>query len=160
MQVQEIMSRPAITIGPDTKIKAIAGLMREHHISGVPVVDDNGVLLGTVTELNLIARNAPVKQPYYLTVLSAVIPVGGEGYFHYKEQLRQTLATNASELMNDQVRTVTPTTSLEETMELMLHPENTLLPVIEHNKVVGVVTRTDLVRLIESLEMAPEETTS
>src|SRR4051794_13619873 len=124
MQVQEIMSSPAITVGPATKIQEIARIMREHHISGVPVVDKNGTLLGTVTELNLIARNAPIKQPYYLTVLSAVIPVGGEGYFHYKEQLRQTLATNASELMNEEVRTVTPATALEETMELMLHAEN------------------------------------
>ena len=160
MQVHEIMSSPAITVGPATKIQEIASIMREHHISGVPVVDENGVLLGTVTELNLIARNAPVKQPYYFTVLSAVIPVGMEGYFQYKEQLRQTLATNASELMNEEVRTVAPTTSLEETMELMLDPEHTLLPVVEHNKVIGVVTRTDLVRLIESLEMAPDETTS
>jgi CBS domain-containing protein len=158
MQVRDIMSSPAITVRPDTKIQEIATIMREHEISGVPVVNENGKLLGAVTELNLIARNAPVKQPHYITVLSAMIPVGIEGYFDYKEQLRQTLATNASELMSQEIRTVEPATPLEEAMEIMLNPENSMLPVVEQNRVIGVITRTDLVRLIEKLEMAPEET--
>ncbi len=158
MQVRDIMSSPAITVRPDTKIQEIASIMREHQISGLPVVDENGELLGKITELNLIARNAPVKQPHYITVLSAVIPVGIEDYFNYKEQLRQTLATNASELMDHEVHTIEPGVALEEAMEIMLHPEISMLPVIEQNKVIGVVTRTDLVRLIEKLEMAPEET--
>ncbi len=154
MQVRDIMSSPAITVRPDTKIQEIARIMREHQISGVPVVNENGELLGAITELNLIARNAPVKQPHYITVLSAMIPLGLEEYFDYKKQLRQTLATNASELMSQAIPTIQPETVLEEAMEIMLNPENSLLPVVEQNKVIGVVTRTDLVRLIEQLEMA------
>lgn len=158
MQVREIMSSPAITVRPETKIQEVARVMRENHISGVPVVDDSGALLGAVTELNLIARNAPLKQPHYLTVLSAMIPVNVNEYYAYKEQLRQTLARTASELMSEDVRTIEPTTPLEEAMEIMLDPENNMLPVIEQGKLIGVVTRTDLVRLIEQLEAVPDET--
>ncbi len=157
MQVQEIMSSPAITIGPEMRIQEVARIMRENQISGVPVVDADGVLLGAVTELSLIARNAPLKQPRYLAVLSAYIPLGIDEYYEYKEQLRQAMATNAGELMDTEVRTVEPTTTVEEALELMLNPENSSLPVIENDRVVGVVTRTDLVRLIETLEMAPED---
>lgn len=58
--------------------------------------------------------------------------------------------------MNSDVRTVEPSTTVEEALEIMLHPENTMLPVLENDRLVGVVTRTDLVRLIENLEAAPE----
>lgn len=156
MLVSEIMSSPAITVTPETTIQEVARIMGEHHISGVPVVDADGRLLGTVTEVNLIARNAPLKQPRYLAVLSAVIPVGLDDYYEYKQQLRQALATNARQLMNSDVRTVEPSTTVEEALEIMLHPENTMLPVLENDRLVGVVTRTDLVRLIENLEAAPE----
>ena len=133
--------------------------MRATHISGVPVVDEKGALLGTVTELNLIARSAPIKQPHYLTVLSALIPLDINEYREYKAQLRQTLATNASELMSQALNIVEPTMPLEEALEIMLEPENSLLLVVEQGRLIGVVTRTDLVRLIEQLEAAPEETT-
>jgi len=156
MLVQEIMSSPAITVTPETTIQEVARIMGEHHISGVPVIDADGRLLGTVTEVNLIARNAPLKQPRYLAVLSAVIPVGLDDYYEYKQQLRQALATNARQLMNSDVRTVEPSTTVEEALEIMLHPEHTMLPVLENDRLVGVVTRTDLVRLIENLEAAPE----
>ncbi len=157
MKVREIMSSPAITVRPETPIQEVARIMRENQISGVPVVDEQGRLLGAVTELDLIARHAPLKEPRYIAVLSAYIPVGLEEYRQYKEQLRQALAINAAQLMSEDIHTVTPDTELEEALELMLDPACTLLPVLEHGRVVGVVTRTDIVHLIEALEMGPEE---
>ena len=157
MQVRDIMSSPAITVAPDTEIRDVARIMREHQISGVPVVDANGKLLGAITELDLIARNAPLKEPQYIPVLSALIPVGLEEYRHYKEQLRQVLAINAHDLMSDVIRTVAPDTDIATALEMMLDPEQTMLPVVEQNQVIGVVTRTDMVRLIEELEMTPDQ---
>lgn len=157
MQVRELMSSPAITVSPTTQIREVARIMRGNVISGVPVVDDAGKLLGVITEMELIARNAPVHEPTYLAVLSALIPVNLEEYRQYKEQLRQALATNALELMRDEVETISPDASIEEALESMLNPEVTMLPVVEDGRVIGVVTRTDLVRLIETLEAAPDE---
>ena len=157
MLVREIMSSPVLTVSPSTEIRTVARLMREHVISGVPVVDASGNLLGLITELDLIARNAPLHEPSYIAVLSAMIPVSLEEYRNYKEQLRQVLAINAADLMRDEFKTVTPDTPVEAALEDMLNPEVTMLPVIEAGQLVGVVTRTDLVRLIEALEAAPEE---
>jgi CBS domain-containing protein len=157
MQVREIMSSPAITVSPTTEIRAVARTMREHVISGVPVVDEGGTLLGMITEMELIARNAPVQEPSYLAVLSALIPVNIEEYRQYKEQLRQALAITAADLMRDEVETIGPDELIEEALEAMLNPEVTMLPVVEDGRVIGVVTRTDLVRLIETLEAAPDE---
>jgi CBS domain-containing protein len=157
MQVREIMSSPAITVGPESEVRDVARLMREHQISGVPVVDNRNKLLGIITEIDLIARNAPLHEPHYIGVLSAVIPVNLAEYREYKEQLRQVLATSAGELMRSEVETITPDATTEQALERMLDPEITMLPVMEGETVIGVLTRTDLVRLLETLESAPVE---
>jgi CBS domain-containing protein len=157
MQVREIMSSPAITVSPTTEIREVARTMREHVISGVPVVDGRGTLLGVITEIQLIARNAPVHEPRYLAVLSAYIPINLEEHRQYKEQLRQAMAITAAELMEDDVATIRPDALIDEALEKMLDPEVTMLPVVEEGRVIGVVTRTDLMRLIEALEAAPDE---
>ncbi len=85
-----------------------------------------------------------------------MIPLSFERYREYKEQLRQALATNAEELMgvDDLERAVvSPDTPIEEALQRMMNPEITLLPVVEAGKVIGVVTRTDMVQLIEQLEL-------
>lgn len=156
MQVREIMSSPAITVSPATPVQEVARIMRENHISGMPVVNEAGELMGIVSELDLIARSAPLREPTYVTFLSAIIPLSFEKYREYKEQLRQTLATNAEELMgvDDLERaTVSPDTPIEEALGRMLNPEITILPVVEAGQVMGVVTRTDMVQLIEQLEL-------
>jgi CBS domain-containing protein len=154
MNIREIMSSPAITVGPSTPVQEIARIMREDKISGVPIVDESGALMGAITELDLIARNAPLEEPRYIAILSGYIPTSLDKYREYKERLRQALASTAIELMDDdqEVATVTPDTSTDEALRLMLDAENFMLPVIEGGKVVGVVTRTDVVRLIERLE--------
>lgn len=156
MRVGEIMSSPAITVAADTDIRQVARIMRENQISGLPVVDGDNKLLGTITELALIRRNAPLKKPQYIAVLSAYIPVNLDDHRDYQRQLKRAMALNAGELMSERVKTVQSDTPIESALEMMLDPEITLLPVIEDGRVVGVVTRTDIVRLIEALEMADE----
>lgn len=154
MQVRDVMTSPAITVNAGTHIPELARLMRVNQISGMPVVDDAGKLLGIVTDHDLILRNAPVREPRYFSVLSGVIPLNPEEYRHYRDQLRHVSAITASELTEPGIETTTPDTPLEEVMETMLDPKITILPVIENDTVVGVVTRTDLVRLVERLEGA------
>ncbi|MBX3012283.1 MAG: CBS domain-containing protein [Caldilineaceae bacterium] len=157
MQVREIMSSPPITVGAETKIPEIARLMCEHQISGVPVVDGHGQLLGLITELAMIERNAPLREPRYWSILSGLIPVSLEEHREYREQVRHVLALNAQELMNPEVQTVAPDAKLDSVMQLMMDPAIISLPVIEDGAVIGVITRTDLVRVIERLEMAVEQ---
>lgn len=154
MNISEVMSSPAITVAPETSVQEVARIMRENHISGVPIVDSDGRMMGAITELDMIARNAPLEEPRYIAILSGYIPTSFEKYREYKEQLKQALATTAIELMDDdqEFATVTPGTSTDVALRIMLDPENFMLPVIDGGKVVGVVTRTDMVRIIEELE--------
>lgn len=154
MLVRDIMTSPAITVHTSTKIPEVARLLRAHQISGMPVLSDDGALLGIVTDHDLILRNAPVREPRYFAILSGYIPLSLEEHRHYKEQLRHTMAVTAGDMTEPGIHTVAPETPLEQAMELMLDPKVTMLPVLDNGEVVGVVTRTDLVRLIEKLEGA------
>lgn len=154
MLVRDIMTSPAITVQANTRIPEVARLLRAHQISGMPVLDDSGALLGIVTDHDLILRNAPVREPRYFAILSGYIPLSLDEHRHYKEQLRHTMAVTAGDMTEPGIPTVTPETPLEQAMELMLDPKVTMLPVLTNGEVVGVVTRTDLVRLIEKLEGA------
>ena len=156
MQARDVMTSPAITVTARTHIPELARLMRVNQISGMPVVDDSGKLLGIVTDHDLILRNAPVREPRYFSVLSGMIPLNLEEYRHYKDQLRHTMAVTAADLIEPGIQFISPETPLEEAMEIMLDPTVTMLPVIENDVVVGVVTRTNLVRLVERLEGALE----
>lgn len=158
MYIRDIMTSPAITVTPETPVQDVARLMSSRQISGVPVVDATGGLEGVITELHLIARNAPLKEPQYIAVLSGLIPIHLSEHREYKERLRQALATTAGELMDaTDVPTLTPDDPVDKAMAIMTNPENTMIPIIEGGVVVGVVTRTDLVRLIERLEGRLEE---
>ncbi len=156
MKVQDIMTSPAITVTADASVQEVARIMREKKISGVPVVDSQGRLTGIVTELDLISRSAPVHEPTYFTFLSGFIPLKPGEYREYRERLQQALATNAGELagVDDlKVAQITPDALISEAMERMLDPEITMLAVVESGRVIGVVTRTDMIRVIEQLEL-------
>lgn len=159
LTIRDIMSSPAITVSPEASVQEVARLMNMEQISGVPVVNEESELLGLITELDLIARNAPLQEPQYIAVLSGLIPIHRDEHREYKERLRQALATTAAELMdNTEIAVVAPDDSIDGAMEFLSQPEYTLLPVLENDAVVGVVTRTDMVRLIETLEGRLEAT--
>jgi CBS domain-containing protein len=158
MNVRDIMSSPAITLPPTATVQEVARLMNQKSISGVPIVNEAGELLGLISELHLIVRNAPLNEPQYIAVLSGLIPIHRDEHKEYKEQLRMALAVTAAELMDStDVAVVSPDDDVAGALELMANPENSILPVLEGDKVVGVVSRTDLVRLIEQMEGKLEE---
>jgi len=156
MLVKDIMTTDVITIGPRSTIGEVAKLMRQHSISGLPVIDAGGKLVGIVTEVDLITRHAPPRQPQYIPLLWGLIPMRLDDYSTYKEQIRHILAVFVEQLMTKEPATVRPDDTLEHAAELMIKPGHSSLPVVEKGKLVGIVTRTDLVQVIEELEIEEE----
>lgn len=157
MFVKDIMTTDVITIAPQATIGEVAKLMRQHSISGLPVVDAGGKVVGIVTEVDLITRHAPPRQPQYIPLLWGLIPMRLDDYSTYKEQTRHILAVYVEQLMTRDPATVRPGDTLEHAAELMIKPGHRSLPVVEKGKLVGIVTRTDLVQVIEELEMEEEK---
>jgi CBS domain-containing protein len=140
------MTRDVVVVRPDTTVREIAQVLVAHHISGVPVLDGAGAVVGIVTELDLMLRNANLHVPTYLRVLDALIPLGNPRDFD--EEMRRALGTTAADLMSAPVRSVEPETDLADLATLMVDKRVNPVPVLEGDRLVGIVSRTDFLRLM------------
>ncbi|HLH22379.1 MAG TPA: CBS domain-containing protein [Chloroflexota bacterium] len=146
MNVADVMTRDVLTVAPNTGVQEIARLLWSHGISGVPVVDATGALVGIVSELDLLVRNANLHIPQYLRVLDVMIPLGNRHEF--EQELRRALGATAADVMTRDVITVSPGTDLAEAATLMLDEDVNRLPVVDQGRVVGIISRADFVRLL------------
>jgi CBS domain-containing protein len=144
--VRDIMTTDVVKVHPDTSVSEIARLMSEHDISGLPVVDENDQVLGVVTELDMIVRNTRFKMPAFIAFLDAIIYLETPG--HYRERVERVLGTTAREIMSEPAVTIEPGAAIEELAELMVERRMNPIPVVEAGRLVGIVSRSDIIRLM------------
>lgn len=145
MNVRELMTSPVATVLPTATVAEIARIMLEDHVSGVPVVDARGVVIGIVTESDLVAKHARVHMPTYFSILGMTFPVGAG---HADDDLRRALAVSAEDLMTREVVVVGPDSPVDDAATMMVEHHVNPLPVLDRGKLVGLVSRTDIVRLL------------
>jgi len=138
MKVKDVMSTPVVTAAPGTSFKKLCHLLLANDISGVPVVDDEDCLLGVVTEADLISHEAYEGHRNPLSLLA--------GYFTGKDPrwVRKAEALTARDLMSVDVAAAEPGEDIGVAARRMLERGVNRLPVVEHDRVVGLVTRHDL----------------
>jgi CBS domain-containing protein len=146
MQVRDIMTTEVVTVRRDTPVNDIARLMSESDISGIPVVDEARHVVGIVTELDMIVRNTRLEMPAFIQILDGRIPLETPG--HYQKRLRHILGTQAADIMTEQVVTVGPDAEVQDLAGLMVKRRLNPVPVVEHDVLVGIVSRADLVRMM------------
>ena len=120
--------------------------MDERDVSGIPVVDEGGRVLGLVTDLDLIARNTRLDPPLFFQLLDARIPL--ETPAHYRKRLRHMLGTEARDVMSEDVVTIGPEEDGEALSALFLKTRANPIPVVDDGRLVGIVSRADLLRLM------------
>ena len=147
-RVGGIMNKEAIRISADTPVSQIAKLMSEHSISGLPVVGKNDKVIGVVTELDLIVRNARFKMPAYFVILDSIIYL--ERPKHFQERLEHVLGATAQEIMSKPAATVSPEATIEELAKIMVEGRIDPVPVVEDQQLVGIVSRSDIIRSMAS----------
>lgn len=147
MKVKEVMTTDVVTVGPETPVRELARLMLEKNIGGIPVVEDNR-LVGIVTEEDLIVKNVKIKFPTYIQLLDAVIYL--ESIKKYEEELRKALGATAGEVMTSPVITISPDEDIEAAATLMFEKGISRLPVVEDDRLVGIVTKRDIIKTLAS----------
>jgi len=158
MRVEEIMTREVVSVRPDTPVGTVARLMCEKEISGVPVVDAAGDVVGIVTEADIIARHARPHFPAYLQFLDNIIYL--ESSRRYRESIRHILATTAGELMTTPARMVRPEMEVQDLAALMVDEHLNPVPVVDdQERLVGIVSRADLVRVVEQVNLPDDDDT-
>ena len=148
-RVQDYMTPNPVTIAPTATVEEAVKLMEDQGISGLPVIDDQGKLIGILSEGDLLVREAPIKPPLFMTLLGGVIYFESPTKFH--EHMKKSLGMLVSDLMTAKVVTTKVDTSLEDVSDTMLTKKVNRLPVVDaDSKLVGIVTRHDLVRALKS----------
>jgi CBS domain-containing protein len=147
MKAAEIMTRKVVTTTPDSPIEEVARAMLRHHLSGVPVVDAAGTVTGIVTEGDLLRRTETGTERTRSRWLELLIAPGRLAQDYVRSHARKV-----SEVMTDAVISVGPDTPLGEVVALMESRRVKRLPVIEDGRLVGIISRADLLgALVERL---------
>jgi CBS domain-containing protein len=144
IMVGEIMETDWPTLEPQSTIENAIKLFAEAQISGAPVVSE-GRLLGIITEGDLIFQDADIKAPGFLDILGGLIPLGSTE--EYRREVLKSAGVTVDEVMTDDVTTVTPKTTLVEAATVMVDKRRKILPVVEGERLVGVITRMDILTL-------------
>ena len=146
MKAEDVMTRGVISVDPDATVLHAARLMLQHHISGLPVIDSAGNLVGVLSEGDFLRRretHTERRRSRWLEFLMGPGRVAAE-YTH-------SHGNKVSEAMTTDVVTVTEVTPLEEIVELMERRRVKRVPVLCGSEVVGIVTRSNLMHAMVSL---------
>lgn len=144
LTVGEIMTKEVITVKKTTTIRELAALITKHRIGSAPVVDDQGNLIGIVTESDLIEQDKSLHIPTVISLFDWVIYLESDKKF--EKELKKVTGQTVADIYTEQVETVTPTTPVNEVADLMSRKKIHTLPVVAGNKLVGIVSRIDLIK--------------
>lgn len=142
---KDIMSAPAVTVGPDTSMEEAAGIMLEEDLGSLLVVDDRGQLVGIVTDSDFSAREAGVPFSAFRAPQLLGRWLGKEGVSEIFEEARER---PVAEIMTGRVHTVEEDDSLRTILDVMLEHDVKHVPVVGPEGPVGMVARHDLLRLL------------
>jgi CBS domain-containing protein len=148
MRAHQIMTRNVITVKADTPVLDAANLMLQHHISGLPVVDETGRLIGMVSEGDFVRRSEIGTQRPRIRWLEFLMGAVGKAAQDYVREHGRKV----SDIMTqDDLCIATEDMPLSELVRLMERRNVKRMPVVRVHTLIGIVTRTDLLRAVASL---------
>lgn len=144
MKVREVMIAPLVTVTPRTTYEDAAFLLQEYRLNGMPVLDENGHLLGVITEKDLFRALYP-RYEEYLSEFETYIDQESQ-----EDDIDDIRKQPIEKYMSHTVITIGPDAHILRAGGLMLAHNVHRLPVVENGKLVGIVTREDIYdRIVE-----------
>jgi len=146
IKVKDIMSKDIISVTPDTEIAHVARLLLEKRINGVPVVDEDGSLVGIICQSDLIAQQKNIPIPSLFTLLDGFMPL--TSLKRLDKEVEKIAAAQVTHAMTLNPETVEPETAIEDVAALMVDKGFHTLPVVEEGKLVGIVGKEDILKTL------------
>jgi CBS domain-containing protein len=142
---RDIMVKKVITINKNESVKKLSDVLIKNKISGVPVIDDDGKLIGIATEGDLIVKDADLHFPGYFKLLDSIIYL--ESLDKFKTNLKKYLGTKVEDIMTAKVKTVRDDTPVSEVANIMIKYNINRVPVLDSKgSLIGIITRADIVK--------------
>lgn len=142
----DIMSTDVVTVKKDTPLKDLAAILYQRHINGVPVVDDDGKLIGIICESDLIRKDRKLHIPTVFTLLDGLIFL--ERPKKMEEEIRRLGASVVEDLYSRDVITVDERTPIEEIATIMSEKKAYTIPVMDGDRIMGIIGKADLIRTL------------
>ena len=131
-------------VSPDDSVETVIRTLRDARLPGVPVVNEGGRVVGIITEADLVLpdEGGDLHLPHYVNIFGGTVFL--EPLQRFEDRLRKAFASKARDLMTEHPDTVEPGTTVDEAARLIHDKGHNRLPVVEHGRLVGVVTRVDI----------------
>ena len=146
MKARDIMTRNVVTVSPDTQVRDIAALMVEKHISGVPVLTHDGIIIGIVSETDLLHRaelgTAPERKRKWWLDFNALAREYAKAY-----------GLRAEVVMSRCVVAVRDDADLRDVADVLDRHRFKRVPVLQGGRLVGIITHGDLVRALSQAQV-------
>jgi CBS-domain-containing membrane protein len=153
MNASDVMVTNVITVGPNASVQEVADVLLTNHISALPVVDDHGELIGIISEGDLIRRaelGTERRRSWWLEIFA------GESKEALAIEYVKSHGSKVGDVMTRDVITATPGTSLRDVAALLEKNRIKRVPIIERGKIVGIVSRANLVQALATLRKGIE----
>ncbi|WP_026840159.1 CBS domain-containing protein [Citrifermentans bremense] len=144
LKAKDIMTKEVITVRRDTTVRDLAQLFAQHRISTVPVVDEGGLLVGIVSESDLIEQDKNLHIPTVVSIFDWVIYLESDKRF--EKELQKMTGQTVGEIYAEEVFSVGPESPVSEVADIMTSKRIQAVPVVEGRRVVGIIGRIDMVK--------------
>jgi CBS domain-containing protein len=144
LNASDIMTTNVITVKKETPLAELAEILYKNHINGVPVVDDEGLLIGIICESDLIRKDKKLHIPTVVALFDAVFYL--ESSKKMEKEIQQFSATTVEDLFTRKVITVDEKTALDEIATIMTREKIYTIPVMDGERLVGIVGKNDVIR--------------
>jgi CBS domain-containing protein len=143
--VAEVMTPTPITVTPEMLLKEAIAILVEHKISGLPVVDGEGELLGILSESDLMWQETGVEPPPYIMILDSIIYLKNPG--RYEKEIHKALGQTVADVMSDKPISIKGNQPVKKAAQILHDKQIRRLPVLdEDGKVIGIITQGDIIR--------------
>jgi CBS domain-containing protein len=142
----DIMTREVITVLPETTVQQLANIFASHGISGAPVVNQEGLVVGVVTESDLIDQNKKVHIPSVISILDSFFFL--ENPEKMEQEMRKMVGATVADIYTSPPVTVGEDTPIDEIATIMSEKNIHTLPVVADGRLKGVIGKKDIIRTI------------
>jgi len=144
LTVRDIMELDVPSVYPEDPIEKVLSTMRDYELPGVPVINEGGRCVGIITESDLImaGEENDLHLPHYIELFGGIVFL--ESTKKFEERLRKAMGWLAQDVMTEEPITIHPDATIADAAREIARNKHNRLPVVEHGRLVGVVTRIDV----------------